>query len=128
LKQVRVANPAAFQDIFARLRASMHAQRGSCAITADQADLYNLETQVTGPGGKKIWFGKVEIGKAYVSYHLMPIYIYPDLLAEISPALKKRMQGKSCFRFTQVDEPLFAELEELTRRSVAAMRERGFPG
>jgi hypothetical protein len=106
----------------------MHAQRGNCTITADQPDLYNLETQITGPGSKKIWFGKVEIGKAYVSYHLMPVYMYPDLLEEISPALKKRMQGKSCFRFTQADESLFTELEELTRRSVATMRERGYQG
>ncbi len=28
----------------------------------------------------------------------------------MSPELRRRMQGKSCFNFTTVDEPLFAEL------------------
>jgi len=45
----------------------------------------------------------------------MPVYMYPDLLETISPALKKRMQGKSCFNFKNVDENLFSELETLTR-------------
>jgi hypothetical protein len=29
------------------------------------------------------------------------------------------MQGKSCFNFTTVDEPLFAELETLTVKGIA---------
>ena len=32
------------------------------------------------------------------------------------PGLMKRMQGKSCFNFTSVDEAAFAELAQLTRR------------
>ena len=62
-----------------------------------------------------MWFGGVRVGKAYVSYHLMPVYTHPKLAAKISPALKKRMQGKSCFNFKAVDEALFDELEALTR-------------
>jgi hypothetical protein len=33
----------------------------------------------------------------------------------ISPALKKHMQGKSCFNFKAVDETLFKELAKLTK-------------
>jgi hypothetical protein len=40
----------------------------------------------------------------------MPMYIFPELLRGISPALKKRMQGKSCFNFKAIDDELFAEL------------------
>jgi hypothetical protein len=61
-----------------------------------------------------MWFGAVRAGKAYVSYHLMPVYSSPALAARISPALKKRMQGKSCFNFTKPDPDLFAELADLT--------------
>ena len=50
----------------------------------------------------------------------MPIYVQPSLLDDISPALKRRMQGKSCFNFAKVDEPLFAELEALTKRGYEA--------
>jgi hypothetical protein len=62
-----------------------------------------------------MWFGVVRAGKAYVSYHLMPVYSHAALAARISPALKKRMQGKSCFNFSKPDPELFEELAALTR-------------
>jgi len=33
----------------------------------------------------------------------------------MSPELKRRMQGKSCFNFKTVDEKLFKELAKLTK-------------
>ena len=44
--------------------------------------------------------------------------MYPELLNDISPALKKRMQGKSCFNFKKVEPELFEELKDLTRKGV----------
>jgi len=68
-----------------------------------------------------MYFGSVILGKAYVSFHLMPLYMCPKLQALISPALKKRMQGKTCFNFkTGPDPDLLADLESLT---VAALRD-----
>ena len=46
----------------------------------------------------------------------MPVYMYPDLLKEISPELKKHMQGKSCFNFKTVEKSLFEELSQLTKQ------------
>ena len=46
----------------------------------------------------------------------MPVYVEPSLLEGVSPELRKRMQGKSCFNLTSVDERLLGELEALTRR------------
>ena len=66
------------------------------------------------------WFGATRVGKRYVSYYLMPVYVQPSLLDDLSPALRKRMQGKSCFNFAKVDETLLAELEALTRRGYEA--------
>ena len=40
--------------------------------------------------------------------------------ARVTPALKTRMQGKTCFNFKAVDEAVFAELEILTRAAAAA--------
>ena len=48
------------------------------------------------------------------TFHLMPVYAHPTLLRELSPGLRSRMQGKSCFNFTRVDEGLFDELADLT--------------
>ena len=70
--------------------------------------------------GQPMWFGGVQKMKAYVSYHLMPVYSHPSLAAKIPPELKKRMQGKSCFNFKAQDPALFDQLEALTREAAAA--------
>ncbi|MDQ0465024.1 hypothetical protein QO010_002808 [Caulobacter ginsengisoli] len=62
-----------------------------------------------------MWFGGVRSGKAYASYHLMPLYTHPALLERLSPELKKRMQGKSCLNFKAADEGLFEELAAITQ-------------
>lgn len=69
--------------------------------------------------GKPLLFGSVKITVRNVSDHLMPVCVEPELLAPLSGALRRRMQGKSCFNFTRVDPALFAELGELTRRGYA---------
>ncbi len=61
-----------------------------------------------------MWFGGVRSGKAYASYHLMPLYTHAALLETLSPELKKRMQGKSCLNFRAADGALFEELAALT--------------
>jgi hypothetical protein len=61
-------------------------------------------------------FAGVKLGKRYVSYYLMGIYRDPSLLDGLSEALRKRMQGKSCFNFSKIDEELFHELDLLTAR------------
>jgi hypothetical protein len=78
--------------------------------------------------GKDMWFGAVRIGKRYVSYHLMPVYVFPDMLREMSPELRKRMQGKSCFNFTHVDEQMFEELDKLTKLGYERFKQAGLFG
>jgi hypothetical protein len=71
-----------------------------------------------------MFFGAVISGRAYVSFHLMPLYWDPSLIENISPQLKKRMQGKSCFNFTSPDPALFRELGKLTGKGFALYREK----
>jgi len=88
-----------------------------------------------GPGGMALEIAGLEgkpwgyvagtrLGKRYVSFYLMPLYENPALAQTISPDLARRRQGKGCLNFTKVDEPLFAELTELTARSIPGYRER----
>jgi hypothetical protein len=70
-------------------------------------------------------FAGVRKGKRYVSYHLLSVYLEPGQLDEVSPELRKRMQGKSCFNFTRVDDTLFDELDALTDRGRDLYAERG---
>ena len=52
--------------------------------------------------------------------------INQTLLGGYSKELKARMQGKTCFNFKTVEEPLFKELEALTARGGRGMAEAGF--
>lgn len=74
---------------------------------------------------KGLWFVCTRVGKAYVSFHLMPIYRCPDLAKKIPPALKKRMQGNACFNFKTPDPALFRELSVLTKAAYERWRKEG---
>ena len=74
---------------------------------------------------KGLWFVCTRIGKAYVSVHLMPIYMSDGLHRMIPPALKKRMQGKACFNFKEPDAALFKELFALTRAAYERWKKDG---
>jgi hypothetical protein len=123
-------SPQDFPTVFSHLKAILQKyERGLLKANPDATGNYTL----TGPvspltRGRELWFGAVQIKKNYVSYHLMPVYMAPDLLASLSPELKKHMQGKACFNFKSVDEKLFAELAELTERGVQRFRQAGLIG
>jgi hypothetical protein len=68
----------------------------------------------------------VQVGKGYVSYHLMPVYGCPELLEGMSAGLRARMQGKSCFNFKVVDVGLFEELGWVTARGIELFGKAGF--
>ena len=55
----------------------------------------------------------------------MPVYAHPDMLAAVSPELKRRMQGKSCFNFKKADAVLFDELGRLITAGAARFAEDG---
>ena len=103
---------------------------GECAAelraTADQPRKYYLVTKANSWRGGPMFFGAIMMGKAYVSYHLMPLYACPDLVKMVSPELKKRMQGKSCFNVRAPDETLYAELGELTKAGLEKYRAKNW--
>jgi len=99
-------------------------QRAAPGMSVRESGGYGLQLEAPWDNpakpGERMWFGGVRRGKAYVSYHLMPVYTHADLAAGIPPDLKKRMQGKSCFNFKAEDPALFDQLEALTRDAAAA--------
>lgn len=108
--------PAHFGAVYARLRSILEPYAKKMYVSADTDVWYGLDLAPEAERVPATWFGAVRRGKRYVSYYLMPVYGDPRLLDDASPELRKRMQGKSCFNFARIDEPLFAELSELTRR------------
>ena len=91
----------------------------------DDSEVY-LDTKYIQKNKKALFFGAVQLKKSFVSFHLMPAYMKPELLDGISPELKARMQGKSCFNFKEVDKPLFKQLAALTKAGLASYKEQGF--
>jgi hypothetical protein len=92
-----------------------------------QEPRYGPEALGRGGGQPYDYFASIRRGKRYVSFYLMPIYARPQLLDEVSPDLRKRMQGKACFNFTSVDEPLMLELERLVARSYEVFTSDAYP-
>ena len=101
---------------------------GALDVVADGPAGYRLNTRHVRKDGYVLMFGAVEIKKRYVSYHLMPVYMAPQGVLAISDQLRQRMQGKACFNFTRINEGLFAELSDLTRRSMTVVGSSPFTG
>jgi len=98
-----------FATVEGRLREILEPYRGRLVATKDGPDGLTLE--IPGLEGKPWGYvAGTRLGKRYVSLYLMPVYAFPDLVEALSPDLRRRKQGKSCFNFATVDEPLFAEL------------------
>ena len=115
--------------VFAVLRPVLAKYASRLAVKADTSTEYTLVTKSVSPfpqhKGQPLYFGSVRLGKAYVSFHLVPIYMCPVLIKRISPALKKRMQGKACINFKTVpDKESIAGLKRLTEASLKEWREK----
>jgi hypothetical protein len=95
-------------------------------VAQDTKSYYLLNTRHIMKNKQPLCFGGVRLGKAYVSFYLMSVYARADLMKGMSPELKKRMQGKSCFNFKTVDEKLFKELEKLTKAGVVKFTDEKF--
>jgi len=114
-----------FAPVFSVLKDVLARHERRLAVSANSPTEYTVLTRTPSPfpqhKGNPMYFGSVRLGKAYVSFHLMPLSMCPKLTGLISAGLKKRMQGKTCFNFkTTPDAPLLSELESLT---LAGLRE-----
>jgi hypothetical protein len=108
---------ADFGAVHARLRDILLPYGRDYVITRDDPGGVTLE--VPGLEGKPWGYvAGTRVGKRYVSFYLMPVYASAELSDSVSPALAKRRQGKSCFNFTTLDEPLLAELEGLAAKGI----------
>lgn len=103
-----------FGTVFRRLRSILEPYAPRLVVKTDSEATYYLDTPIMQKNKTPLFFGAVQLNKKYVNYHLFPVYVFPDLLSGLSLELRKRMQGKACFNFTQIDEPLFEELARLT--------------
>ena len=69
------------------------------------------------PGAKAHdWFAGVNRGNGVVRFSFLPMHAHPELLDDMSPAVRKRKTGASLFTFSSVDDATLAELAALLAR------------
>jgi len=117
---------ADFTEIFEQLKSIFKPYAKKMDVSQDSDQCYMLDTRYLMKNKQPLCFGGVRHGKNYVSFYLMTVYASPDMLKNISPELKKRMQGKSCFNFKEVDKKLFGELKALTKDGVAKFSDKKY--
>jgi len=105
-----------FPMVFEQLKRILTPYAKNLTVKTDTPDTYYLDGPYSEKWKKELFFGSAQIKKNYVSFYLMPVYMYPELLEDVSPELKKHMQGKSCFNFKKVEPELFRELASLTHK------------
>ena len=120
---------ADFSSVFTALKSVLGGHAKKLHVVVDNDSEYTLVSAVQCPlpekKGERIYFGAVKAGKAYVSFHLFPLYMNPELVSTISPELKRRMQGKTCFNFKTIPEAsLLKELKALTSAGFRIFRQR----
>ena len=101
------------ETIFRTLKGILGVYSKTLDCTDDSEDTYNLYTKHLMKNKKPLYFGGVKINKAFVSYHLMPLYVYPELINTINGELKKLLKGKSCFNIKSLDDEILNELISL---------------
>ena len=117
---------ADFTEVFEQLKSIFKPYAKKMDVSHDTDQYYLLNTRYIMKNKQPLCFGGVRLGKNYVSFYLMSVYASPDLLKNMSPELRKRMQGKSCFNFKEVDKQLFGELKELTKDGAAKFSDKKY--
>ena len=109
-----------FAAVDRRLREILEPLRSRFSVTKDGPG--GMTVEIPGMEGKPWGYvAGVRPGKRNVSFYLMSVYASPEVMASMSPELRRRMQGKSCFNFTRIDESLFAELANLTEAGLETL-------
>ena len=120
---------AGYATVFSSLKPVFSKAAKHLALSTDTPTEYVLVTRSPSPfpqhRGHPLEFGSLRVGKSYVSLHLIPLYMCPELNQSISAVLKKRMQGKTCFNFKDNPAPeLVAELKKLTEEGLKQWSQR----
>ncbi|HET9912778.1 MAG TPA: hypothetical protein VFQ13_12860 [Anaerolineales bacterium] len=110
-------------SVFEELKTILEPYARELDLKVDTSEAYSIDGSYSEKWRKQLFFGAAQVKKNYVSFHLMPVYMYPELLKDISPELKKRMQGKSCFNFKKIEPDLFKELAGLTLKGAQKFKE-----
>jgi hypothetical protein len=103
-----------------RLRAILDPYRAHLA----ESTIYNMPVLRRRRSKGHDWFAGVQPVDGAVKFNFLPMHHHPQLLEGISPMLRRHKTGASVFRFTEIDESLATELEQLVARGFLVYMEQ----
>lgn len=117
-----------FGATFAALREVLAGYSDRLLVTVDKPGNYQVCSRTMKDRiGRPLFIAGVQVKKNYVSFHLLPLYMNPALQKKIPPALRKRMQGKACFNFTEITTEQARDVAEITREGAEAFQNVRLP-
>ena len=121
---LRTVDRISLTSSFYALRAILQRHRPWLVVKPDKPGDY----QAYGSGalrGKRVHFARIRIGKRHVSFQLFPLDVERALTRAITPRLRKRMQGTSCFNFEKTDPAELRDLTKLVRLAATSFKKSG---
>lgn len=100
--------------VFTLLRKILQDYESQLIKVSDIENNYYLYTPFVNKYKKEVLFGAVKMNKTSVSYYLMPVFYFPELILIASESLKLKLNEKTCFNFDCLEKELFQELADLT--------------
>jgi hypothetical protein len=88
-------------------------------VTSDTPKMYELtahEVELLGQKRQGVYFASVLEAKNDTAFYFFPIYTHPDRFEDLSPRLRKKMTGKSCFHVSKADPKLLQEIADMLER------------
>jgi hypothetical protein len=117
-----------FPETFTAIRGMLERHAKRMTVTVDKpGDFQVASPTMTDRTGRPLFCAAVQIKKNYVSYHFLPLYMNKALCDEMSPALRKRMQGKGCLNFTTIEAGQLKELGAITKKGIAGFKNLKLP-
>jgi len=111
-------------EVYLRLRPILEPYMPEMVAMQDNERGLYLNTRSIMKNKQPLFFASIAINKNYVSFHVFPVYMYPDLLDKVGD-LMKRMQGKSCFNFRKLSEEQVAGMRALVEAGHKRLKAEG---
>ncbi|MGI8964298.1 MAG: hypothetical protein ACR2GI_07320 [Thermomicrobiales bacterium] len=111
-------------EVYLRLRPILEPYMQEMVAMQDNERGLYLNTRSIMKNKQPLFFASIAINKNYVSFHVFPVYMYPDLLDKVGD-LMKRMQGKSCFNFRKLSEEQVAGMRALVEAGHKRLKAEG---
>ncbi len=114
------------QEVFNALKEILQPYEPYMTVVHDTEDHYYLDCKKEVRKDMPMFFASVRVNKDDITFQLMPVYAYPELLTGINPDLRMRMQGKSRFNFTEKNVAVLESLKELTKQGFERFQAKGY--